>query len=241
MSAEPAFEQSQWAFDERVTDQFDEMLSRSVPLHDLMRRACFDVGRQHVETGGVGAEVVDLGCSRGEAVKLFLDNYGAVLRYEMIEASRPMFDATCSRYRSWIDSGVMRVWNKDLREFYPQVASASLTLSVLTLMFTPIEHRQRLVRKVFKTTRPGGAFILVEKVLGSTAEIDGEFQIAYRELKKANGYSTEEIERKRLALEGKLVPVTAHWNEELLKSAGFQHVDCFWRWCNFAAWIAIKE
>ena len=44
-----------------------------------------------------------------------------------------------------------------------------------------------------------------------------------------------------LALEGKLVPVTAHWNEELLRNAGFAQVECFWRWCNFAGWIAVKE
>jgi tRNA (cmo5U34)-methyltransferase len=43
-----------------------------------------------------------------------------------------------------------------------------------------------------------------------------------------------------LSLEGVLVPVTAAWNEYLLRSAGFSHVDCFWRWMNFAAWVAVK-
>ena len=56
-----------------------------------------------------------------------------------------------------------------------------------------------------------------------------------------NGYSAEEIERKRLSLEGVLVPVTARMNEDLLRSAGFDQVDCFWRWANFAGWLAIRD
>ena len=43
-----------------------------------------------------------------------------------------------------------------------------------------------------------------------------------------------------VALEGVLVPVTASWNAELLRSAGFTDVDVFWRWLNFAGFVAIK-
>jgi len=54
-------------------------------------------------------------------------------------------------------------------------------------------------------------------------------------------YTTEQIERKRLALEGVLVPVTARWNEDLLRDAGFRQVECFWRWLNFAGWVGVRE
>jgi 4-aminobutyrate aminotransferase/(S)-3-amino-2-methylpropionate transaminase len=37
-----------------------------------------------------------------------------------------------------------------------------------------------------------------------------------------------------------LVPLTARWNEEALLSAGFREVDSFWRWMNFAGWVAVK-
>ena len=43
-----------------------------------------------------------------------------------------------------------------------------------------------------------------------------------------------------MSLEGVLVPVTAKWNEQLLRSAGFAEVDMFWRWMNFAGWVAVK-
>jgi tRNA (cmo5U34)-methyltransferase len=82
--------------------------------------------------------------------------------------------------------------------------------------------------------------ILVEKVLGADAEIDRMMVEIYHGHKREHGYSDEDIIRKALSLEGVLVPVTARWNVELLEQAGFRHIDCFWRWMNFAAWIGIR-
>jgi len=62
----------------------------------------------------------------------------------------------------------------------------------------------------------------------------------YYQLKARNGYTQEQIQRKRLSLEGVLVPVTARWNEEMMQMVGFRQVDCFWRWMNFAGWVAVK-
>lgn len=81
---------------------------------------------------------------------------------------------------------------------------------------------------------------MVEKILGANAQINQMMADAYAALKAEHGYSQEAIERKRLSLEGVLVPVTAQWNEELLAMAGFSCVDCFWRWMNFAGWLAVK-
>lgn len=81
----------------------------------------------------------------------------------------------------------------------------------------------------------------MEKVLGSSAPIDDLLARRYYALKAAHGYTAEQIERKRLALEGVLVPVAARSNEDLMRDAGFDQIDCFWRWCNFAGWIALKN
>jgi len=136
--------------------------------------------------------------------------------------------------------GIMRVEELDLRSDYPPV-SACITLCVLALQFTPIEHRQRILRDVWRNTINGGVLVLVEKVLGATAEIDALMVDVYYDMKRRNGYTEDQIQRKRLSLEGVLVPVTAAWNEELLRMAGFRQIDCFWRWMNFAAWVAVKE
>ena len=59
-------------------------------------------------------------------------------------------------------------------------------------------------------------------------------------MKSDNLYTQEQIQKKRKSLEGVLVPITAKWNEDLLKEAGFKQIDCFWRSLNFAGWVAIK-
>ena len=78
-------------------------------------------------------------------------------------------------------------------------------------------------------------------ILGATCELDAMFTETYLAMKAANGYGREEIDRKRHSLEGVLVPVSAAWNQELLRSAGFSQVDSFWRWMNFCGWVALKE
>ncbi len=127
----------------------------------------------------------------------------------------------------------------DLRREYPPV-QASVTLCILTLQFVPIEYRQTVVKRIYDHTLPGGAVIVVEKVLGSNDESDRAMVDAYYDLKRENGYTQEQIDRKRVSLEGVLVPLTCGWNEELIRNAGFRNIDCFWRWMNFAGWVALK-
>lgn len=226
-----------WAFDEQVTDCFDDMLERSIPQYNIMRKSCFDFAALYRQSS---TDIVDLGCSRGEAMAPLVERFGPNNRFIGLEVSVPMLEACRRRFRELIDRGVVDIRDWDLRGKYPSV-SASVTLAVLTLQFVPMEYRQRIVRDVFKSTTPGGAFILVEKVLGETAELDRGMVDIYYAMKNGAGYSEEEIRRKRLSLEGVLVPVTSRWNVELLKSAGFDQVDCFWRWMNFAGWVAVKE
>lgn len=225
-----------WEFDEEVTRVFDDMLERSIPQYATMRSLVTDLAIAYARPGG---HVVDLGCSRGEAIAPLVDRLGARNRFLGLEISAPMLAAARERFASWIDAGVVRIDEWDLRTGYPPTA-ADVTLAVLTLQFTPIEHRQRILRDVYRGTAPGGALILVEKVLGATAELDATLVELYWKLKRAAGYSDEDIRRKALSLEGKLVPVTAAWNVELLRMAGFDEVDCVWRWCNFAAWLAVR-
>lgn len=240
MSRDETKPEGKWEFDEEVAEVFDDMLSRSIPQYGVMREAVTDMAvRFLAEATPLDrlGRVVDLGASRGEALAPLVEIYRRAVEYHAVEISPPMLEAL---RRRWPREEVV-VHPFDLRGGYPSLPDpADVTLAVLTIQFTPIEHRQRILRDVWKNTREGGAFILVEKVLGHTAELDETMTRLYFDLKGKNGYSPEQIERKKLSLEGVLVPVTAKWNEDLLRGAGFSAVDCFWRWQNFAGWLAIK-
>jgi len=223
-----------WKFDQEVTTVFDDMLQRSIPQYSIMRDIVFDVGSSFVRPG---CRIIDLGCSRGESLARFAKQFRGSCSIIGVDVSGPMIDSAKDRFRN-LD--FVEIQECDLRYIFPE-GPAELILSILTLQFIPIEYRQGIVQKIFNCLKVGGGFILVEKILGATALLDRIMINEYLKMKSENGYTQEEIERKKLSLEGVLVPVTASWNEELLKMAGFRQVDCIWRWLNFAGWVAIKD
>jgi len=233
-----------WEFDAEVTACFDDMLNRSIPQYGVMRKAVFDLGTRFVHPGDT---IVDLGCSTGEALEPYVTRYGASCKYVGVETSIPMVTAAMERFKGRASSDMygdsqgvsVEIVRMDLRDTYP-VNMAKLTMSVLTMMFIPIEYRQRVIDQAYNHTLPGGAFIVVEKLLGSGGDINTMMIDIYHEMKRNKGYSSEEVERKRMSLQGVLVPQTASSNTLMLASAGFRSIDCFWRWMNFGAFVAIK-
>lgn len=221
-----------WEFGESVTRVFGDMLSRSIPNYETMRQLVYCLGKNFIKQGCV---TVDMGCSNGLSIEQFVVNFPKHT-YQLCDVSEPMLEACRERFK-W--NKEVFVENRDLRHGIG-VTNVDLALSILTLQFTPIEYRQNILQDVYDNLVEGGAFILVEKVLGNSAKIDDLFVKEYYNLKKENGYTQEQIANKRKSLEGVLVPLTSSFNEHLLHQVGFKYVDCFFRCLNFAGWIAIK-
>lgn len=222
-----------WEFDEAVTAVFDDMLARSIPGYEEMRRTTTELSLRFAQPN---TAIVDLGCSRGAALEPIVEALGPANVFVGVEVSAPMREAAVERFRNVVNAAI---YDLDLRDEYPS-AAASVTLAVLTLQFIPIEYRQRIIADAWERTVPGGVFLLVEKVLGSDAFADRTLVETYLERKGENGYTPEQINAKRRSLEGVLVPVTADWNVQLLERAGWTHVECYWRCLNFGAWIGVK-
>lgn len=237
-----------WEFNSDVAAVFDEMLERSIPQYDVMRKTVTDIAvhvASSLPTSEGRGQIVDLGASRGEQAAQIIEKRANRNLYHLVEASEPMYLTLEQRFADERSAGFVSIAHEDLRTYFPSFGhgfgnTASVVLSVLTLMFIPIEYRMQLIGKIYKLLQPGGALILVEKVLGASPKLDKTQTDLYRRFKRDNGYTTEEIDRKALSLEGVLVPVTASMNEEFLRAAGFTQVDCFYRWLNFAGWVAVK-
>lgn len=220
-----------WEFNAEVTEVFDDMLSRSIPDYFGMRYLTTELALAFAQKR---TDIVDLGCSRGAALKPIIKALDArEYKYLGLEISPPMLEVA----REELPEADIREF--DLRKGYPEVIS-SVTLSILTLQFIPIEYRQRIIQDVYNSLMPSGIFLFVEKVLGNDSYADKVLVETYLDGKGDNGYTQEQINAKRSALEGVLVPVTAKWNEDMLRSAGFKHVECYWRHLNFSGWFAVK-
>lgn len=231
MNKDDVIKTNKWEFDDEVAKCFDDMLERSIPDYETMRMLCFNVGRHFVRDG---KDVVDIGCSNGNAALPFVKNFGN--HFVLCDVSESMLDLCRRGFKDYPNVSVI---NHDLRKGLPNV-DACLVLSILTVQFTPIEYRHKILSDIYDKLDKGGALIYVEKLLGYNEKIDSILVNEYYSLKTENRYTQEQIQAKRKSLEGVLVPVTEDWNYDLLRKAGFEEIECFWRYLNFAGYIAIK-
>lgn len=231
-----------WEFDQAVTDCFEDMLSRSIPQYEIMRKSVASLVYNMInyECTKETFNILDIGCSDGLMIEKLLEKFDGEGNYVGCDISEPMLEKAKYRFLDRIINHQIRIENCDLRTNFPQGMFDVIT-SILSIQFTPIEYRQSIIQKIYNNLSfKNGCFIMVEKVLGNTDMLNKLFVSNYYDMKAEHGYSQEQIERKRLSLEGVLVPVTNDWNLDLLKQAGFRQVDVFWRWMNFVGYIAIK-
>jgi tRNA (cmo5U34)-methyltransferase len=87
----------------------------------------------------------------------------------------------------------------------------------------------------------GGVLVVAEKVLTNDSEMNRFFVDLYYDFKRRNGYSENEILRKREALENVLIPYRADENQELVRRNGFEIVETFFRWYKFSGFLCVKK
>ncbi len=223
-----------WSFsDPDVAKVFDKMLPLSIPDYHTMRWLTTSLAANVNSSEPV---IADLGSSRGDAVAPLVEAFPEG-KFHLWEQSAPMCDVLHQRFS---DHKNVIVHREDLR-IEPFVSNYfDCVLSVLTIMFVPVEYRVILFKRIYDSIKPGGRFLLVEKTLQSSDLSHKEFTSEYYSMKSRNGYSDEQIERKRLSLEGVLVPMTFRANVSNLQDAGFKSVECYWKALHFTGWIAYK-
>jgi tRNA (cmo5U34)-methyltransferase len=109
-----------------------------------------------------------------------------------------------------------------------------------TLQFIRPVRRDRVIRWIYESLSHGGALIIAEKILTEHTQTSRLFIDTYYSFKRRNGYSDNEIARKREALENVLVPYTISENLEMIRRNGFKIVDPFFQWYNFAGFLCLK-
>ena len=122
----------------------------------------------------------------------------------------------------------------------PSIENASVVVMNYTLQFVKLDNRPTLLKSIYDGLVSSGSLILIEKVKSEISDLNQSFIEFHHQFKEKNGYSKLEISQKREALENVLIPWTVEQNRELIRSAGFSTVDLFFKWNNFAGFIALK-
>lgn len=227
-----------FSFNSAVTAVFDDMVERSVPFYREIQRMTAELAADYAQPG---TNLYDLGCSTATSFvqidalmprELDVTFVGVDDSLEMLAKAKSKLGATGFARKFELRHG-------DLNQGVV-VENASVVLLVLTLQFVRPLYRERIIKSIYDGMADNGCLIIVEKVLGENSTFNRLFIRHYYEMKMRNGYSELEISQKREALENVLVPYRLEENKELLRGAGFKHVDVFFKWYNFCGIIAMK-
>lgn len=231
---------SDFEFNAEVAAVFDDMLVRSVPFYLEQQSIIQEAARKFYVPG---TRVYDLGCSTGTTLMGLGQRLGPQARLIGYDNSKPMLDRACRNVENanLADRIELRCadLNQDLAE--APLENASVVTMCWTLQFIRPLRRDAVIKWINAGLVDGGVLIVAEKILTNNSDMNRYFIEFYYDFKRRNGYSEEEILKKREALENVLVPYRVDENAELFRRNGFAIVETFFQWYNFAGFLCVKK
>ena len=220
-------------FDEAVASVFDDMLSRSIPFYDEVRKLIISLILSRKKEG---MKVLDLGASTAKFL-LDLDAKRSVsMRLKGLDNSQAMLDRAlqkCQAFGADIELELVDMLGYDYHEEDVIVAN-------YTLQFIRPLQRLELIKNIYEGLEEDGIFIFSEKIVFEDKLLDKAMIDIYYSYKKSQGYSEYEIAQKREALENVLIPFTLQENIQMCKDAGFTEVETVFQWANFVTFVVKK-
>ncbi|NDD66566.1 methyltransferase domain-containing protein [bacterium] len=217
-------------FDDEVAAVFDDMISRSVPHYDLLQALMVRVVRAYAPPD---AHVLDMGCSTGTtlcALALALPHLNGL----GIDSSPPFIAQ--ARHKAQTMGVSDRVhFDVGCLPSLP-LPPADVMVASLVLQFLPVADRAKVLVSMRQGIRSGGLVVVVEKTTPEHPMHHDRYEHIYHDMKQSQGYSQVEIQTKKKALEGVLVPLTRSHNEALFREAGFV-CEPFFTWMVFSGWV----
>ncbi|MBL7696966.1 MAG: carboxy-S-adenosyl-L-methionine synthase CmoA [Chitinophagaceae bacterium] len=224
-------------FNTKVAEVFDDMVDRSVPFYSEIQRMIAELTADHHKNEGI---VFDLGCSTGTTI-LHLDSIiPPDIHIVGVDESSEMLTKCEEKLKRSGTRRPIKLLQADLNKEIP-ISNACVAILCLTLQFIRPLNRERLLKQIYNGLQAEGALIVVEKILAEDSQFNREFIKYYYDMKRRHHYSEMEIAQKREALENILIPYKLSENITLLRDNGFQHCEVFFKWYNFAGIIAKKS
>jgi len=225
--------EKKFEFDEAVASVFDDMLARSVPFYDEVRKLVISLILAEQKEG---KKVLDLGSS---TAKFLLDLHSKMdvnMILKGIDNSQAMLDRAkqkCQAFGANLESELADMLNYEYQQ-------EDIIVANNTLQFIRPMQRVELIKRLYEGLNDDGIFIFSEKVVFEDKKLDKQLIDIYYDYKKGQGYSEYEIAQKREALENVLIPFTIKENIQMCKEAGFKTIDTVFQWANFVTFVVKK-
>jgi len=223
--------EKKFEFDEAVASVFDDMVSRSVPFYDEVRKLVISLILSQQEEG---KKVLDLGSSTAKFLLDLHSQMSVKMHLKGLDNSQAMLDRAAQKCQAF--GADIKLEMADMLSY--AYADEDIIVANYTLQFIRPMQRLELIKKLYDGLSEGGVFIFSEKVVFEDKKLDKELIDIYYAYKKEQGYSSYEIAQKREALENILIPFTIKENIQMCLDAGFKQVDTVFQWANFVTFVA---
>ena len=229
-----------FVFDAEVANVFDDMLVRSVPFYQEQQKLIADIGKNFWMPG---TAVYDLGCSTASTLIGLCGQLPPSARLVGYDSSAPMLERARLKIEENHFQERIELRQVDLNGplSHLLLESASVVTMCWTLQFVQPTRRDHLIRWIYEGLIEEGVLVVAEKVLTNNGDMNRFFVDCYHKFKRQQGYSDIEIARKREALENVLIPYRLEENLDLFRRNGFEIVEPFFQWFNFAGFLCVKK
>jgi tRNA (cmo5U34)-methyltransferase len=225
----------EWRFDKNVSKAFDSHVHKSVPFYDEIQRMVIELSEYFVRDHSV---VYDLGSSTGTTLDLLSRVHAGKEDVQFIGFDLSNFMVKEARKK--INRPNVRFHHKNIVdvEFSPR---PTFVTSLFTIQFLTLAERRTLLTRINESLIEGGGLLIVEKVSAEHSCFEDIWTELYWDFKRRQGLTPEQILEKANSIRGVLKPLTADENIDLLRQTGYSRLETFFKWYNWAGFLALKN
>lgn len=229
-------EHGNWKFSGEVVKNFDEHVSKSVPLYAEGHELICDVSDFFVKQDSI---IYEVGTSTGTlTLKLAEHNrLKSEARFVGIDLEADMIEIANEKKSNHPDLNISFL-TEDILQM--ELEPSDLIVCYYTVQFIRPSMRQMLINKLYESLNWGGGLLLFEKVRGADARFQDILTTLYTDYKLRMGYTPEEVVSKTKSLKGVLEPFSTQGNIDMLKRAGFEDINTIQKYLCFEGFLAIK-
>lgn len=211
-----------------TVQDFDKHIELSIPNYTHINELIQSMSNWFVKED---TNVYDIGCSTGKLIeRISMQNMSKNINFYGYDKSKNM-----ERKSPWFDFKLGDI----TKPYETPIEIASLVMSIFTLQFLTIQERWDICKRIYDGLKPGGAFIVCEKVYMKEGIMQDIFTFSYYDYKQKS-FSEKEILDKQKDLRKIMSPITEDQNKVMFREAGFTTVDTFFSSLMFKGWLMIK-